>query len=180
MAENTEKAVQETAPNLGKEAGTQADRNENSTPKKEVVIKFGKGLVEEPFISKNGKELVEVKIPNEDPKDSTPWASFVISPKLIHDNKFGKGVWMKLPEDGTTRVRKPVVIGLKQDGKKDWGYETRDVPNIELKEMMEFYKKRTRNSVLGEMRDKREELAVGTDKEAKGAKGATKDDGPAI
>ena len=45
---------------------------------------------------------------------------------------------------------------------------------------MEFYKKRTRNSVLGEMRDKREELAVGTDKEAKGAKGATKDDGPAI
>ena len=66
---------------------------------KEVTIKFGKGLVGEPFTSKNGHELVEVKIPNADKDDHTPWASFVISPKMIHDNKFGKGVWMKLPED---------------------------------------------------------------------------------
>ena len=70
---------------------------------KEVTIKFGKGLVGEPFTSKNGHELVEVKIPNADKDDHTPWASFVISPKMIHDNKFGKGVWMKLPEDGTTK-----------------------------------------------------------------------------
>ena len=30
---------------------------------KEISIKFGKGLVGEPFTSKSGKELVEVKIP---------------------------------------------------------------------------------------------------------------------
>ena len=80
---------------------------------KEVTIKFGKGLVGEPFTSKNGHELVEVKIPNADKDDHTPWASFVISPKMIHDNKFGKGVWMKRPEDGTTKVSKPVILGEK-------------------------------------------------------------------
>ena len=74
--------------------------------RKEVTIKFAKGLVGEPFLSKNGKELVEVKIPNADQNDKTPWASFVISPKMIHDNKFsktGKGVWMSASEpfDGT-------------------------------------------------------------------------------
>ena len=73
-------------------------------PAKEVTIKFGKGLVGEPFISKSGNELVEVKIPNADKDDHTPWASFVVSPKLIHDNKFGKGVWMKIAEDGSTRI----------------------------------------------------------------------------
>ncbi|MEE8837175.1 MAG: hypothetical protein SOH80_09465 [Eubacteriales bacterium] len=51
--------------------------------KKEVSIKFGKGLVGEPFTSKSGHQLVEVKIPNQDPADKTPWASFVISPKMI-------------------------------------------------------------------------------------------------
>ncbi|MCR5007621.1 MAG: hypothetical protein K6A76_03470 [Oribacterium sp.] len=65
----------------------------------------------EPFTSKSGHELVEVKIPNQDPEDKTPWASFVISPKMIHENKFGKGVWMKLQEDGAIRVSKPVIKG---------------------------------------------------------------------
>ena len=65
--------------------------------KKEIPIKFGKGLVGEPFTSKSGHSLVEVKIPNADPADKSLWASFMISPKMIHENQFGKGVWMKLP-----------------------------------------------------------------------------------
>ena len=109
--------------------------------KKEVTIKFGKGLVGEPFTSKGGHQLVEVKIPNLDPADKTPWASFVISPKMIHDNKFGKGVWMKLPEDGTTKVSKPIFIGTKPDGKNVWERDVRDVPNTELKTMMENQKR---------------------------------------
>lgn len=32
--------------------------------RKEVTIKFGKGLMGEPFLSKAGKQLVEIKIPN--------------------------------------------------------------------------------------------------------------------
>ena len=42
---------------------------------KEVAIKFGKGLVGDPFTSKNERELVEVKNPNVDREDHTPWAS---------------------------------------------------------------------------------------------------------
>lgn len=126
---------------------------------KEISIKFGKGLVGTPFTSRNGKELVEVKIPNADPVDKTPWASFVISPKMIHDNKFGKGVWMKLPEDGTTKVSKPVILGEKEDGKKEWGNDVRAVSNTELKEMMESYKTRERDSLLGNLDEKKQEAA---------------------
>ena len=63
----------------------------------ELTIKFGKGLVGDPFTSRNGKELVEVSIPNPDKADTRPWETFVISPKMIHENKFGKGVWMNDP-----------------------------------------------------------------------------------
>lgn len=114
----------------------------------EVTIKFAKGLVGEPFLSKNGKELVEVKIPNADQNDKTPWASFVISPKMIHDNKFsktGKGVWMKLPEDGTTVVKKPICIGTNPEGKRIWHNDMKTVTNTELKEMVEVYKTRNQD-----------------------------------
>ena len=116
--------------------------------RKEVTIKFAKGLVGEPFLSKNGKELVEVKIPNADQNDKTPWASFVISPKMIHDNKFsktGRGVWMKLPEDGTTVVKKPICIGTNPEGKRIWHNDMKTVTNTELKEMVEVYKTRNQD-----------------------------------
>ncbi len=91
------------------------------SPPEEVTIKFGKGLVGDPFVSKNGKELVEVKIPNVDPNDKTPWASFVISPKMIHDNQFGKGVWMKLPADDSIKIGKPYLEGQNEEGKNILG-----------------------------------------------------------
>ncbi|MBO6310645.1 MAG: hypothetical protein J6I76_02610 [Oribacterium sp.] len=129
-------------------------------PAKEVTIKFGKGLVGEPFISKSGHEFVEVKIPNQDPEDKTPWASFVISPKMIHENKFGKGVWMKLQEDGTTRISKPFVKGIREDGKKEWDKEVKTVANIELKGLMEAYKTKDRDSLLEDLEDKKKESAI--------------------
>lgn len=135
---------------------------------KEISIKFGKGLVGTPFTSRSGKELVEVKIPNADPVDKTPWASFVISPKMIHDNKFGKGVWMKLPEDGTTRVSKPFTVAMGLDGQRRWDRNVRDVPNTELKTMMEAYKTRNRaedmESVLGSLEEKKEEASLQPEK----------------
>ena len=98
---------------------------------KEISIKFGKGLVGTPFTSRSGKELVEVKIPNADPADKTPWASFVISPKMI--------------------------------GQRRWDRNVRDVPNMELKAMMEAYKTRDRagdrESVRDSLQEKKEEAA---------------------
>ena len=133
MPGNTPEWVKEAEEQMKKEGTLEPQE------KKEISIKFGKGLVGEPFTSKRGNQLVEVKIPNQDPADKTPWASFVISPKMIHDNQYGKGVWMKLPEDGTTRVSKPIFIGTRPDGKNVWERDVRDVPNPELKAMMEAY-----------------------------------------
>ena len=149
-------------PDWIQEAEKTRHREENMSgvsERKEVTIKFGRGLIGDPFTSKNGHELVEVKIPNADRSDHTPWASFVISPKMIHDNKFGKGVWMKLPDDGTTKVSKPVMLGEKEDGKKEWGNDVREVPNPELKEMMESYKTKDRTSLLGNLDEKKQEAA---------------------
>ncbi|MCD8225417.1 MAG: hypothetical protein LUC99_11345 [Clostridiales bacterium] len=123
--------------------------------REEVTIKFGKGLVEEPFVSKAGKELVEIKIPNQDPNDSRSWESFVVSPKMVHENQFGKGVWMKLPAGGETKVSRPFLKGKDENGRNIWANESRMVPNTELKAMMEAYKQKDRGSVLSDLSDKK-------------------------
>lgn len=140
----------------------------------EVTIKFGKGLVGEPFTSKNGNELVEVKIPNQDPEDKRPWESFVVSPKMIHDNKFGKGVWMKLPEDGTTRLARSVRTGVDENGKATWGRETREVSNTELKALVEAYKDKSRGSVLSDLSDRKAETKEPKDQKPSGKTTKTK------
>lgn len=120
----------------------------------EVTIKFGKGLMGEPFMSKNGNELVEIRIPNTEPGDSRPWESFVISPKMVHENQFGKGLWMKLPENGTTRLARNVKQGKDENGKNIWKTEYRTISNGELKSLLEAYK--TRDSLLGKLSEKKE------------------------
>lgn len=92
-----------------------------------------------------------MKIPNADKSDTRPWESFVISPRMIHDNQFGKGVWMKLPEDGTTRLSRMTKTGMDEAGKPVWNRETRTVPNSELKALMESYKEKARGSVLSDL-----------------------------
>jgi len=153
--------VNDGIPDFVKEAEEMMARGEAlPTPPEEVTIKFGKGLVSEPFTSKSGKELVEVSIPNPDPADKRPWESFVISPKMIHDNQFGKGVWMKLPEDGTTRLSRSVKTGIDEAGKPTWGRETREVSNTELKTLMESYKDKSRGSVLSDLSDRKADTAA--------------------
>lgn len=135
--------------------------NNKSAARAEVTIKFGKGLIGDPFTSKNGKELVEVKIPNADKSDTRPWESFVISPKMIHDNQFGKGVWMKLPENGTTRLSRMTKAGMDEAGKPVWNRETRTVSNSELKALMESYKEKARSSVLSDLSDRKVQDTAG-------------------
>ena len=149
--------VNDGIPDFVKEAEEMMARGEMITPPaaEEITIKFGKGLVSEPFTSKTGKELVEVKIPNPDPADKRPWESFVISPKMIHDNQFGKGVWMKVAEDATFTVSRPVRTGIDESGKGIWSKETRQVSSAELKGMLEAYKDRDRGSVLSDLSAKK-------------------------
>lgn len=131
----------------------------------EVTIKFGRGLMGDPFTSKNGKELVEIRIPNADPSDRRPWESFVISSKMVHENQFSNGLWMKLPENGTTSLSRSVRDGEDAEGKPIWRKETRTISNTELKSLMESYK--TRDSVLGKLSDKKDAVAAAPKKTAK-------------
>lgn len=124
-----------------------ADRTEKKM--EEISIKFGKGLAE-PFTGKDGKEFMRIQIPNQDQKDHTPWASFVLPAKSVHENQYGKGLWAKIPADGTTTVTKPVMVG-EQDGKRIWEDQKTVVPNRKLKEMVEAYKTRGRESALGKL-----------------------------
>ena len=110
----------------------------------EITLHFGKGTAE-PFTSKDGKEMMRIVIPNADRSDHTPWASFVLPAKAVHENQYGKGLWAKVPADGTTTVTKPYLAGEK-DGKNIWENERKAIPNKELKGMVEFYKDASRGS----------------------------------
>ena len=83
-------------PDFVKEAEEQIAKGLKLPAQEEVTIKFGKGLAE-PFQSKDGREFMRITIPNQDPADKTPWASFVLPAKAVHENQYGKGLWAKIP-----------------------------------------------------------------------------------
>ncbi len=85
---------------------------------------------------------MRISIPNQDPADKTPWASFVLPAKAVHENQYGKGLWAKIPADGMTVVTKPTLQGQDDKGKKIWQDVKTQVPNTELKAMVEAYKTR--------------------------------------
>ena len=144
----------ESIMNVAEESGSYHGKEQNMdnrTEKKmeEISIKFGKGLAE-PFTGKDGKEYMRILIPNQDKGDHTPWASFVLPAKSVHENKYGKGLWAKIPADGTTTVTKAVQVG-EQDGKRIWENQKTAVPNRELKARVEAYKSRDRESTRGKL-----------------------------
>ena len=72
-------------------------------------------------MGKDGKEYKQILIPNKDENDHSPWATFVARSNAVHEDQYGKGMWMKLPADGHTTVRKDHCVGEGADGKKDLG-----------------------------------------------------------
>lgn len=111
---------------------------------KEITVKMGKGLVGEPFQGKDGKDYRQIKIPNQDQNDKSPWATFVVKANAVHDDQFGKGMWVKLPAEGSTTVRKDQIVGQDEAGKNVYETTKTKVPNTELKGMVEFYKTQDR------------------------------------
>ena len=134
--------------------------------KEELTLKFGKGLAE-PFTTKDGKDLMRIKIPNRDPEDHSPWMSFVLPAKAVHENQYGKGLWAKIPADATTTLSRNVRTG-EENGKPTWEREQKVVSNHELKEMVEAYRTREergadtegeKRSVLGDLKEKKTKAA---------------------
>ena len=71
-----------------------SEQNRNYEQIEEITLHFGKGTVE-PFTAKDGREMLKIVIPNADRSDHTPWASFVLPAKTVHENQYGKGLWAK-------------------------------------------------------------------------------------
>ncbi len=55
---------------------------------------------------------------------------------------YGKGLWAKIPAEGTTVVTKPTLQGKDEAGKNIWQDVKTQVPNRDLKAMVEAYKTR--------------------------------------
>ena len=102
-----------------------------------LKIKFSRKLAR-PFTSKNGKDMVAIAIPNEEPDDKRSWEEFVLPVTMVHSDHYGsKTLWIRLPAEGTTtlsRSEKP----LTDDG--EWSRTERNVDNKTLKSMVEAYK----------------------------------------
>ena len=109
----------------------------------ELTIKFAKGLCGEPFTAKDGKEYVQIKIPEE---GSGIWPSFVLPANHVHENQYGKGLWAKIPEDGTTKIKRTRVVGEDQIGKKIYDSQYEKVDNKTLKAMVEAYKEKNKEA----------------------------------
>ena len=56
--------------------------------------------------------------------------------------KYGKGLWARIPAEGSTVVTKPALIGQDEAGKNIWQDVKTPVPNTELKVMAEAYNAR--------------------------------------
>ena len=124
---------------------------------KEITLKFAKGLVGEEFKAKDGNTYREIKIPNKDENDCRPWMSFVAPSNRIHEDQFHKGgMWLKLPAEGHTTVKMDIIVGDRPDGKHDWKREMEQLPNEEIKKMLD--ETRPRSSFKDKLSEKQAEM----------------------
>lgn len=119
------------------EENNKVEQNEN----KELTIKFSRRLAR-PFTSKDGKEMVAISIPNENPEDKRSWEEFVLPAERVHDDYYGsKALWAKIPADGNTTLSR----SIKPSGENDrWTKEERKVDNNTLKSLVEAYKQKNK------------------------------------
>lgn len=91
---------------------------------------------------RTGKEYKQILIPNKDENDHSPWATFVARSNAVHEDQYGKGMWMKLPAVAIPQYARITASVMGADGKKIWETEKTKVSNRDLKGMVEFYKSR--------------------------------------
>ena len=119
------------------EENNKVEQNEN----KELTIKFSRRLAR-PFTSKDGKEMVAISIPNENPEDKRSWEEFVLPAERVHDDYYGsKALWAKIPADGNTTLSRSIKPSAENDR---WTKEERKVDNNTLKSLVEAYKQKNK------------------------------------
>ena len=58
---------------------------EKTNPSEKITIRVSDKLVGEPFTTKDGKEMISVKVPNEDTKDLSPMATFLVPASFVSE-----------------------------------------------------------------------------------------------
>ena len=178
MAENDEKMKDSgvVANDIFEPVEPGADQSAQTERKQmeEITLKFGKGCVGEEFQGKDGTKYREILVPNVDPDDKRPWQTFVVRSNHVHENQYGKGMWCKLPAEGHTTIRRSVRTGEDEAGKPLWETIKTQVPNKELKEMVEHYKTKERTSLKDKLAEKKEELKKPAEKTEKTAEKSAK------
>ena len=147
-AQETAKEEKTLAEQFSDSKAEQAQPEEKDDgPKKmdEITLKFGKGCVGDEFQGKDGVKYREILVPNQDKEDHRPWQTFVVKSNHVHENQFGKGMWCKLPTNGSTTLHRSVKVGQDEQGKPIWDTEKTKVSNRDLKKMVEAYKDKDRD-----------------------------------
>ena len=146
--EETEKEEKTLAEKFSDSKAEQAQPEapaEDAKKMDEITLKFGKGCVGDEFQGKDGVKYREILVPNQDKEDHRPWQTFVVKSNHVHENQFGKGMWCKLPANGSTTLHRSVKVGQDEQGKPIWDTEKTKVSNRDLKKMVEAYKDKDRD-----------------------------------
>ena len=174
---NDTKSEKSTAPR--KELGTLHMSDVMETEEKKefemITLKFAKGLVGDEFQGKDGNTYREIKIPNEDKNDKSPWKSFVAPSSRIHEDQYiQNAMFLKLPAEGHTTVKQTVLVGTLPDGRNDWKNEIYSMSNKDIKKELDA--SRPRESFKDKLAEKQDE--VRTKEAAKAKNPVTKDKQP--
>ena len=96
----------------------------NKNEKNLISIKIAKALVSDPFLGKDKREYREIKLPNEDSNDKSPWSTFVVGANQVHLDKYSNGKlnYISMKPDSIITLKKNMVAGQDDTGKNI--YET--------------------------------------------------------
>ena len=119
---------------------------------KEITLKFPKGYVGNEFLAKDNNIYREIKIKDDDIADQRQWTSFVAPTKKIHDDQYVEnGMWLKLPAEGHTTIKREFIAGMDGNGNSVYQKEMGQIPNADLKKMVaEAYPKNNERVPLKE------------------------------
>ena len=115
----------------------QPEREYPRADEEKITLHFAKGLCSF-FTSRRGDELARIKIPN---AAGNPWPSFVVPARMVHDNRYGKGCWIRISANGKTTLQVSRRV-LDENGQEAWEDSRHTVDNRQLKDMVEAYMKR--------------------------------------
>ena len=154
----------------------QLEDTSESEPKKEykeITLKFPKEAVGDEFVAKDNNIYREIKIKDDEIDDRRQWASFVAPTKKIHDDQYVEnGMWLKLPAEGHTTIKREFIAGQDVNGNSVYQKEMGAIHNADLKKMVtEAYPKNNERMPLKErIAEKKKAVAENKSAEATSVK----------